>query len=59
MAGDGNSALLYTSGVFEFQNRPRRDLGWAVAYWLFLALTAVFGVYGIVYRCFFLIIACT
>ena len=50
MAGDGNSALLYTNGVFEFQNRPRRDLSWAVAYWLFLALTAIFGVYGIVYR---------
>lgn len=50
MAG-GNEELLYTNGVFEYQNRPKRDVGWAVFYWLFLAATAVFGVYGILHRC--------
>ncbi len=48
--GDRNEKLLYSNGVFEFQNRPKRDSGWTFAYILFILLTVLFGVYGIVNR---------
>jgi len=48
--GEGNENILYSNGVFEFQNRPKRDSGWTFAYVLFLALTVAFGIFGIVNR---------
>ena len=51
MAGDNDENLLYSNGVFEYQNRPRRDAGWTVAYVIFLALTVAFGMFGIAKRC--------
>ena len=47
MAGDREENLLYSNGVFEYQNRPRRDAGWTIAYIVFLALTVAFGLFGI------------
>ena len=50
MARDDNTELLYSNGVFEYQNRPKRDSGWTFAYLLFVALTVAFGVYGVFNR---------
>ena len=41
-----NEEPFYTSGVYEYHNRPRRDTAWSIAFALFLALTTVFGIYG-------------
>lgn len=41
-----NDEPLYTSGVYEYHNRPRRDAGWGIAYAVFLAVTAISGIYA-------------
>lgn len=51
MAGDTDGeTALYSSSVFEYQNRPRRDSGWSIAYLVFAVATAVIGVVGIAKR---------
>ena len=41
-----NEEPFYTSGVYEYHNRPRRDGGWSIAFAIFLAVTTIIGIYG-------------